>query len=351
MKRLIVCSDGTWFTDTPKPPSTATNVVIVRDALPPHPAGSAEQVVFYDPGVGTRDNFLDKWLGGAFGIGLGENVKDCYRFLVENFNVGDEIFFFGFSRGAFTVRSTAGLIRKCGILRRAESRRISRAYEIYRHRDTHDPHAPDTKEACDFRDTFSHYPVRIRFIGVWDTVGSLGIPIRPPLRFLNPLSPTRYEFHDTDLSRSVDYAYHAVAIDEMRGSFRPTLWRQHDRQGEQVMEQAWFAGVHNAIGGGFRATGLSSVALHWMVGKARALGLAFDDETLGDYVAEPLAPVHGRLGFPFSLLSKALRPIGEGCRSNESLHPAVRERIRNDAAYARHNLERYLIHHEGDDPE
>jgi uncharacterized protein (DUF2235 family) len=173
------------------------------------------------------------------GAGLAKNVRDAYRFLVYNYTSGDDIYFFGFSRGAYTVRSTAGLIRKCGLLHKEHADRLRDAFKLYRKRDP----TPDTQEALEFRDRYSRSPIRIRFIGVWDTVGSLGVPI-DVFRFL---SRSRYEFHDVSLSRSVEYAYHAVAIDERRGPFRPTLWEQHPEATGQVLEQVWFVGVHMDI--------------------------------------------------------------------------------------------------------
>lgn len=341
MQRLIVTADGTWGTDTPKPPGTVSNVVIVRDALLTTAPEGTHQERFYDPGVGTGAGFLDKYLGGLFGIGLSQNVVDCYTFLAAHYRPGDEIYMFGFSRGAFTVRSAAGMIRKVGLVRREYASSITRAYDIYRSRTDEDVISPDTKAACEFRERYSEWPVRIKFIGVWDTVGSLGVPVRP-LSFINPLSADRFAFHDANLSRTVDFAYHALAIDERRGPFRPTLWQQHPEAEGQVMEQQWFPGVHCDVGGGYERTGLSNIALHWIVEKAKAVGLAFDDDILDDYTADCFAPLHHSRTFPFTLLAPYDRPIDEGRRTNETLHPATFDRCRQFPAYPRQILRAYL---------
>jgi uncharacterized protein (DUF2235 family) len=170
------------------------------------------------PGVGTTRG--ERIRGGAFGFGLSRDIRDTYRFLVQNFEPGDELFFFGFSRGAFTARSTVGLIRNSGILGREHADRVDEAYALYRSRSsqTH----PRSVEAL-FRRSYSH-ETRIRFIGVWDTVGALGVPLSG-LRLLNLIN-RRWQFHHTDLSTTVDGAFQALAIDEKRGPFQPTIWAQ-----------------------------------------------------------------------------------------------------------------------------
>lgn len=269
MKRIVVCCDGTWNKpDQPHP----TNVVKVAVTLKMADADGIEQLLFYDQGVGTGT--LDRIRGGAFGVGLSRNIQEAYRFLVFNYEPGDELYFFGFSRGAYTVRSAVGLIRNSGLLRREHFDKIDAAYQLYRRRDKES--APAEAEATEFRRNYSHEP-RVKFIGVWDTVGSLGIPLDGPMALVNKF----WEFHDLRLSRSVDCACHALAIDEKRKPFRPTLWEQHPQApASQVLEQVWFAGVHSNVGGGYADTGLSDIALLWMVGKAEACGLAFNREYL-----------------------------------------------------------------------
>ncbi|MEO9138565.1 MAG: DUF2235 domain-containing protein [Jatrophihabitans sp.] len=192
--------------------------------------------------------------GGAFGFGLSRDVRDAYRFLVTHFEPGDEVFFFGFSRGAFTARSTAGFVRNCGILRPDEADRVDEAYAQYRSRTAH----PRGVQAQLFRHSFSN-ETRICFIGGWDTVGALGVPLSGA-RFLNSLNRGS-QFHDTALSTTVDAAYQALAIDEKRKPFRPAVWRKQPSTVPQDVEQVRFAGVHCNLGGDYADHALSDVAL------------------------------------------------------------------------------------------
>ncbi len=194
-RRLVACSDGTWYTADRNTPGNV--VEMVRSVLPQAPDGT-DQILFYDPGVGTGGVF-DKYSGGMFGSGLSKNVLDVYRFLVHNYVEGDEIYLFGFSRGAYTVRSAAGLIRNCGLLHKEHAGRANEAFRIYRERDE----GPDTADAIHFREKYSRQPLRIKFIGVWDTVGALGIPV-DFLRFLmRPARRGGYEvsFGETPFNR------------------------------------------------------------------------------------------------------------------------------------------------------
>jgi uncharacterized protein (DUF2235 family) len=245
-----------------------TNVVKVALALADRDSSGVPQRVFYNAGLGTSRG--ERLRGGAFGFGLSKHVRECYRFLVENYEPGDELYFFGFSRGAFTARSTAGLVRNSGVLRREHAGRLGDAYAIYRGRDP--TSHPRGTRATLFRRSFSHEP-RVHFIGVWDTVGALGIPVLGP-GWANVLN-RRWEFHDTDLSTMVDLAYQALAIDEARGPFVPSLWNRQDEARNQVLEQVWFAGVHSDVGGGYDDCALAEIPLLWLVDRAARAGLEF----------------------------------------------------------------------------
>jgi uncharacterized protein (DUF2235 family) len=270
-KRLVVCCDGTWNRPDQLSGGIAapTNVTKVALAVARQDSAGTSQLLHYEAGVGTRR--LERIRGGAFGLGLSRNVRDCYRFLVENYEPGDELFFFGFSRGAFTARSTAGLVRNSGILRAAHADRIKDAYGLYRARGQRCH--PRGIEAQIFRRMYSHPDPDIHFVGVWDTVGALGIPI-DGVRL--PWITQRWSFHDTTLSSHVRFAYQALAIDEQRGPFRPTVWEQQKDATGQTLEQLWFAGVHCDVGGGYSDPALAEIPLLWMVQRARACGLAFE---------------------------------------------------------------------------
>jgi hypothetical protein len=272
-KRLVVCCDGTWNRPDQLAGGVAapTNVTKVALAVAREDSEGIAQLLHYEPGVGTRR--LERVRGGAFGAGLSRNVRSCYRFLVENYEPGDELYFFGFSRGAFTARSTAGLVRNSGILRAEHVDRVKGAYSLYRARGRRSH--PRGIEAQIFRRMYSHPDPEIHFVGVWDTVGALGIPI-DGVRM--PWIAKRWSFHDTTLSSHVHFAFQALAIDEQRGPFRPTLWEQQKDAAGQTLEQLWFAGVHSDVGGGYSDPGLAEIPLLWMIERARECGLAFEPD-------------------------------------------------------------------------
>jgi len=275
VKRLIVCCDGTWNRpdQTKQGVAAPTNVAKISLALADADDAGNPQVLHYEAGVGTRRG--ERFLGGGFGVGLSRNVQDCYRFLVDCYEPGDKLYFFGFSRGAYTARSTVGLVRNAGILRPEHRHRIKQAYALYR--DPKRDSEPSGIAAQLFRRSYSHSEIYVDFVGVWDTVGALGIPIdgfRPP--FLSRM----WTFHDTTLSRYVLNAFQAIAIDERRQPFKPTLWVQQDDVDNQTLEQVWFSGAHCDVGGGYRDPGLSEIPLLWMAEKARSSGLAFKPDHL-----------------------------------------------------------------------
>lgn len=285
MKRIIIYADGTWNTpgNMDNNSEAPTNVYqsFLKTKLGKCDDGT-EQIVYYHEGVGTG-NYLNRLIGGLIGKGIDDNIKDIYRFIVENYELGDEIFLFGFSRGAYTVRSVAGLIRNCGILFKHNHLKIDRAYFIYRSRD--DKKHPNSTECKAFQENFSHplKKTKIKFIGVWDTVGSLGIPIK-----LITLNKNKYRFHDVKLSHLIENAYHAVSIDEKRIFFKATLWEQQKGPEfeKQILEQCWFRGVHCDVGGGYSQGRLFLLPLSYLIKRAKALGLqtelAFDPKELED---------------------------------------------------------------------
>lgn len=349
MRRLVVCSDGSWNTPERKAGGVfaPSNVVKMARAILPEAPDGISQAIFYDEGVGTG-NLIDRFTGGAFGIGLSKNVRDAYLFLVHNYAPGDEIFFFGFSRGAFTVRSTAGLIRKVGLVEKGDADRAPEAWQIYRKREG----GADSPDAIKFRES-SRWPLPIKFIGVWDTVGALGIP-----GFFNFIGRRRFRFHDAALSRSVDCAYQALAIDEKRRAFKPVLWEQHPETADQKMEQSWFPGVHSDVGGGYANSKLADDALLWMVEKAGEAGLAFATTYLEEEketAALLRVPHHESRKFPFTLIPAFYRPMGQGVppkqsvyengMSHETLAPSARLRYAEDPSYRPRNLVEYMNSH------
>jgi uncharacterized protein (DUF2235 family) len=287
MKRLITCSDGTWNKPDNKDRGklVETNVEKMFRCICSEDTSDQEKTVqqlkVYDQGVGTGYSWKDRVLGGATGAGIDKNIKDMYTFLMLNYEPGDEIFLFGFSRGAYTARSIGGLIRNCGILKPEYMLLLDKAYGLYRDRNKYS--APDSDLMTSFRKRYAYEDkTPIKFIGIWDTVGSLGIPL-PWYKLRNR---DRYKFHDLTLSSTVEYAYQGLAIDEKRKLFMPSLWQEsntvrNDPNHKQQMEQRWFAGVHSNVGGGYVDSGLSDVALNWLIEKSKEnAGLCFDENCL-----------------------------------------------------------------------
>jgi uncharacterized protein (DUF2235 family) len=330
-KKLIVCADGTWNTEdeTDHGFPCPTNVTKIARALLPADKNGVQQVVRHIDGVGSQVGI--KVRGGAVGRGLFHNVLAGYRFLYQNYEEGDQIFLFGFSRGAYTARSLAGLIRNSGILKRGEESQEDKAVELYR--DYAPETAPDGEVSVRFRAAHS-YDSDIEFIGVWDTVGALGIPgLDGSFRILKGLD---WQFHDVSLSSKVKNAFHALAIHEHRTEFMPTLWeKKEDAPAGQILEQVWFSGVHSDVGGGYPQAGLSDVALQWMMDKAEKEGkLAFDYDPLVNFRPDPIAKGHDSFGAFYKVLDwlrhkPGLRQYGgENTATCESIHPSVRDRYR-----------------------
>ena len=256
-QKLILLFDGTW-----NDPEDQTNVYRITRLLHDDDDG-IRQRFYYDPGVGTSK--FQRFSGGAFGYGLNKNLRQGYDWLARHYSEGDEIWIFGFSRGAYTARSLVGMIRKCGLVHVVTPGLLDKAEHIYRKRDCH----PDSEVCKEFKDRFSRQP-RIHFIGVWDTVGALGVPG-------TNLFKRKYDWHDTELSSIVDHAYQAVALDEHRSAYNVSLWTSKDgkqKTGNRNVEQRWFIGAHANVGGGYGAGDtLADIPLSWMLTKAQQAGL------------------------------------------------------------------------------
>jgi uncharacterized protein (DUF2235 family) len=310
MRNLVVCCDGTW--NTPEQPSV-TNVFRLRNALGEKDAEGNQQLSYYQSGVGTRGGLLPWLLGGISGVGLSHDVMGAYRWLTATYEPGDRIALFGFSRGAYTVRSLAGMISACGLLdtRGQDDTTIRHQIEYvynqkYRAADRCDPF---WRDGLKFRyDPADAEQIPVYFIGVWDTVGSLGIPDN--LGILNLWdSPRRYAFHDVKLNPHIRYARHAVALDERRGPFAPSLWDDSKKGPIQDLQQVWFPGSHMDVGGGHPETGLSDGALLWMVEEAQKALLVFDDDMLKQITPSDRDVLHEDDRSVFRLLAPLYDPL------------------------------------------
>ncbi len=336
MKRIVICCDGTWNVpdeDVEGVPQ-ATNVTRIAKAICLEDQQGIRQLTYYGTGVGTSGSTMTRYVAGAVGKGLTANLLDAYQFLMRVYEAGDELFLFGFSRGAYTVRSLAGMINNSGLLRPEHSTELDRAFNLYRART---PAFHPRREECSlFRKTYAWSDwLSVRFIGVWDTVGALGNPL---LLMWRPLSQ-KHRFHDTNLSSTVENAFHAVAIDEQRRNFPATLWHKQTHSANQVLEQRWFVGVHSNVGGGYPVTGLSDISLDWMASKARACGLELAPLETKPNVMEPLQ--NSRCGV-YQLIPRFHRPMARPASdkrdTNETLDESVVQRYLQDEQYRPPNL-------------
>lgn len=334
-RRLIVMFDGTW-----NEPEDWTNVARMKEAIDTGPVeNGVEQEVKYFAGVGT--NWFGKILGATMGFGLSEIIKDAYLWLSTRFNEGDEVFVFGFSRGAYSARSFVSLLHNChGCLKKdvTTDRKVEEAYDLYRDAKVH---VNDPKMLA-FTSKYCR-PVRVKMIGVWDTVGALGIPesafqsktiFKPLMHILSytPINRSHYQFHGQGLPCIVDEAYHALAIDEHREDFAPTLWLNMKRQ-NKVLEQCWFVGSHSNVGGGVENDDLWQLSYEWMQNKAIALGLRYKwTYQAGDqwpHWRTDLESSFKNMAYGvYAMLNKEYkRTLGESV--GEILHPSVVARIEN----------------------
>ncbi|MFM2476382.1 DUF2235 domain-containing protein [Celerinatantimonas sp. MCCC 1A17872] len=304
MRNIICCCDGTWNsleqeTDEMLSP---TNVVRIYNAIAP----TTEQLKYYHPGVGTGHGLANKLLGGGLGEGLNKDIKSAYHFLCDNYKEGDKIYLYGFSRGAYTVRSLAGFITECGLLKTeglSEKdiwEKIDKAFSLgYR--------GKKDKDKWSELDEFTS-DIKIFFIGVWDTVGALGIPDEIGILKLFD-EPKKYYFYDTKISTNIIHARQALSIDEKRKTFQPTLWDENKTEQDEVdLVQRWFPGVHSDVGGGYPETGLSDGALKWMIDETPD-DLIFDHKMLEQIHPCSQAPKHDSCNGVFKLLETRPRSI------------------------------------------
>jgi uncharacterized protein (DUF2235 family) len=349
MKRLAIFLDGTWNTL-----NNNTNVWRLKSLT----AETNEQRVYYSQGVGTRRGEIAR--GGITGYGIDAEIIDAYTWVIQNFNEGDEIFIFGFSRGAYTARSLSGLICKCGVLRLGAPLSIEQLYERYR---LYSAPTIRTLLAKPLPETASieeqwlvkySQPTTIKFIGVWDTVGSLGIPIGS-----TAANVQRYRFLDTHLRLDNLNAFHALALDEHRRNFEPTFWTRTVKHREagaaerpiDKVEQRWFVGAHANVGGGYPSDPLAQLPLKWLMEKAGSAGLAFRDQVVVD-TAQTLPPIadsyrqfaNGLYRFFFRPFYRPVGSVPEvgtqatTSRINETIDGAVFDRWRADQNYRPPNL-------------
>ncbi|BFZ62117.1 hypothetical protein YB2330_003196 [Saitoella coloradoensis] len=386
MKRIIICCDGTSKDDNANSAddtNAPSNIVLLSRAIVMVSSTAIPQIVYYQPGVGSADaGLLSRLAQSALGISLGYKVRSAYSFIVHNYEPGDEIFLFGFSRGGFTARSVAGFIEWAGVLRKTQMymKDFDKLWEAYKKKENvpNDQDRFDALKGLKYQNRYTN--VYIKCVGVFDTVAALGIPSFTPIDDdFDKLARSAAEaqsFYDVDLGEHVDYAFQALALDEHRRDFYPAIWKvikpQHyqvrDKDGkpDQVVYQTWFAGAHSDIGGGYPEHGLSDVSLAWMISKLVRHGLLdFDMEYLREIFAEnrpkeqwafsPHDSAYGFSGFPRlryvdrkpgafppAPLSPPPTHPDDDFTSIQTIHKSVLERVRKEEETGVPVGERYL---------
>jgi hypothetical protein len=395
---------ASWWERLTKPgvqghPVDPSNVTRICRAMHREDHYGHPQIVYYQNGLGSSWSVVDKFLGGGLAMGLSDNIRSAYGFLVNNYMNNDLIYFIGYSRGAFTARSTAGVVAKFGLLEKSSMNFFYEVFEDWEGagEEGYEPMLPEAllrakkiKSLDEFKLPPASSPegpdpylnayaqklkdlkmtreVKITAIGVFDTVGSLGLPVTPWLQSIG-FAPTlrKYRFYDTTISNNVLTAFHALALDEHRSAFSPTLWEKPEGN-NTVLKQVWFPGVHSNIGGGAHDTGMSDITLAWMMSQLATisaedpkLNLAFNEHYLTDQVdanklayAEVKPPRHWIWGLgdlinsytlPANMIGKHIRtpgnyprlrfdngkPTGEMLvNTHEYLHASVRARMKLD---------------------
>ncbi|GIZ36711.1 hypothetical protein CKM354_000017900 [Cercospora kikuchii] len=354
-KRIIVCCDGTWMAANTGDASTPSNVAKIARAIAPHAVVDGKivtQVVSYNAGLGSTSLPFAKAIEGGLGWGLDIEVTQVYDFISNNYELGDELFFLGFSRGAFTVRSAACLVSDVGILSAVNMGSFAEMWKAYRARSSKSPFEK-SQWYRENGDRLKIKTVPVKVVGVWDTVGALGVPQWPGVTALQavgiPLNQ-KYAFHDTSLPRNIQHGFQALALDEKRITFPPTMWHQTASK-EQRLEQCWFPGVHSNVGGqaddpienGDRGE-IAANTLAWMIDNIGTM-LTFEAEAIDLLISQHTTALvqngdpsgwgcgkivdnfAGLSGTFFRLLGRQTRTPGAySDDAHEFIHPMVRYR-------------------------
>ncbi|TNF40820.1 MAG: DUF2235 domain-containing protein [Bacteroidetes bacterium] len=287
---------------------------------------TSRQIAFYDPGLGTD---WRKITGMISGRGFSKNILDCYRFIFENFEADDQIYLFGFSRGAATVRSLSGFIHLFGVLPKSRADLIPQAFDIYRIKNKQ----KREQKAAAFIEKHHTMWCKIKFLGVWDTVAALGLPVKWLSAVFDLFFP--HKFHSFDLSESVEFARHALSIDEERKSFLPVIWNPLQNDTEEKMKQVWFAGVHTDVGGGYAEDDLSNISLKWMIQEAKDKNLLiYEKSPLWQKLLAAKPDVNGMMHneqkkFPGTWMAKQKRSWNKITHGEPVIHESVLNRTKN----------------------
>ncbi|KAJ5682302.1 hypothetical protein N7462_005467 [Penicillium macrosclerotiorum] len=385
-KRIILCADGTWLASDLGNASVPSNVARIARTIAtsgPDPHGNiVPQIVSYHSGLGAGELPFQKAIYGGIGWGLDNEVCQIYEFISNNYVKGDELFFFGFSRGAFTVRSVAGLVSDIGVLSSQHMSHFAEMWKAYRENSSGQPFRKTEWYQQNQGKLRLEDDVRIKVVGVWDTVGALGIPNWPLVNLVSKLGinlSKQYVFHNTNVSKN--YAFQALAIDERRLTFPPTLWHRTQDAPAKDLQQCWFPGVHTNIGGGAPEREIEDITFAWMVDNLSGM-LTFESVIIEELIQQHRASqaernaldqkddswgcgyiksnFAGLKGTFFRVLGKQDRTPGNypqvsgddksARTTNESFHPIARIRKTNlSPDYTPAALAGYVIEGPGDD--
>ncbi len=315
-KNIVIFSDGTGQ-EGGKGPNT--NIYKLFNMLEDR---TARQISFYDRGLGTGWRKISGLVGGG---GISENIMECYTFIFENFEAGDRIYLFGFSRGAATVRSLSSFIHYFGILPKSRPELIKRAYNIYKI----NGESERKKKADDFIAAHHTMWTKIRFLGCFDTVAALGIPIMSLSVLFDKIPGFKHSFHNFTLSGSVENAYQALAIDDERETFHPILW-DPEILPWQTVRQVWFCGMHTDVGGGYPIQELSDIPLVWMKTMAINHGLFIYPEHTVSIHGDVNGYMHNSRGKGWTKLYRKKRRFWDNNRKDKPvIHNSVLQRRKN----------------------
>jgi uncharacterized protein (DUF2235 family) len=364
-RRLALFLDGTWNNV-----NSNTNVWRLKSLCKTQ---GSDQLVYYNVGLGTTTGAIVR--GGVFGYGIDEVVVDAYEWLIQNYEDNDEIFIFGFSRGAYTARSLSGFVSRCGLAKLGSPLSLPQFYDRYKQHDRvltirELNECPPNYNFTQFEKWMIKYcrSVDVEFTGVWDTVGALA-----DTSHFTALTGGNHDFLDTNLRRPQKHVFHAMALDEHRKIFEVDLLRRYVKKtGDMVLErtldqveQRWFVGAHSNVGGGIPNDQLAQIPLKWLMDKAIQQGLEFRDvvEIDPDVIMSPVEDSFAEfakgayklfeLGQPFYRpldLPPEERSTTIVHTINETIDGSVFERWRKDATYRPQNLQDWARKHGGLDP-
>lgn len=315
-KNIVIFSDGTGQEGGK---GANTNIYKMFNLIEDR---TSQQISFYDRGLGTG---WRKFSGNVGGAGISENILECYEFIFENFEAGDQIYLFGFSRGAATVRSLTSFIHHFGIMPKSRPELIKQAYKIYEIEDK----AELKKQAENFVTTHHTMWTRIKFLGCFDTVAALGLPIQPLSVLINKIPGFHHKFHNFKLNETVENAYQALAIDDERKTFHPILW-DPETLAYQTIKQVWFCGMHTDVGGGYEEQELSDIPLVWMKDMALKHGLLIYPTTSVAIEGEINGHMHNSRGKGWTKLFTKKQRFWDSNRTDKPIiHHSVLARNKN----------------------